>query len=210
MKPINIMKPIDIFLSDQVFKLQENPEYQKIMDRYSSLDDNEQISMKFFMMAIVTLLPVVIIGSFYFMNSSKKQELAVKSEIILLANSIIEKDNGIKRVANKVFGREVSSESQFKTQISTTISRAGIDIEKVKISGIELEEISTGINQLTANIKFNGFSSANLYSFLRNLNINKKIKIEEIDIKKNTTSNLLDGVLAIFYYSKISDSDRNE
>jgi hypothetical protein len=200
------MKSLDLFLLDQIDKIKETPGYQKMLDAFSSSEENTQFIIKYVLMILTTVIPLSICLIVYLYSSSLRSDLAVKESIIKSSANIIANTQEVQKISRTVFGQNLDSQNQLKSKISNTLSSSGIDSSKVSISNFNLEE-GDSLNEMTAGLKFNSFSSENFYGFINNLVLRDKIKIDEIDVKKNKATNLLDGILSISYHSKVSSDN---
>lgn len=203
MKNINIMKPIDDYLVLQIEKLKEHSQYQRLIDNFSTLEENEQSVIKGIMMISLIIVPLLVIIIFYSITSSLKSELAVKESILQSSKNIISLTNDVKRDEMKALSPHAENESRFKSDISRALSRSGIDNSRMQINNIVFNEQGGNINEVQADIIFKGLSSANMYDFFNDLLIRKKVRLDEIQIKKDVNTHLLDGTASLFYYSKI-------
>lgn len=207
MKSLNIMKPIDNSVLELMDKLKDTEQFQKLQNSYSSLEEKEQSYVQAALVSIIIILPLLFLFIFYTFISSKKSDLKMKENIITNANAIIKQDSLLRRESRKALGRNFGGQGNFKSNLTSAISRAGIDTSKLKVLNMDAEELSGGIEKLSADLKFNSFSSENFFAFTRTLGISKKIKIDEIQMHKNKQSNLLDGTFKVFYFSKIPMED---
>lgn len=206
MKPINIMKSLDLFLIAQVDKLTESQSYQKIADQFSSTEENVQLIVRYILMSLTIILPLLLALFLFIFTSSLNSDLKIKEEVIHTASQIISQTQDIQTVSRKVFGSPLETQSQLQNVISTTLANGGIDASKVLISNFSNMN-QDSVVEVSADLKFNSFSSENFYTFINNLILKSKIKITQIEVKKNKATNLIDGILSISYYSKPVQED---
>lgn len=206
MKNLNFMRSIDELLLSQLEKFKETAQYQKVLDQYNLLEEWEQSIANAVLMAVTILLPLIFILIFYSFFSSVKNDVTIKEQIVTTASSIIAESSQVRSKSNQVFGQEIPTENILKNRISSSLSSAGIDSAKVKVSNFDLTE-NAGINELNAQIQFNGFSSVNIYAFIKSLLVTGKYKVREVLVEKNINTNLLDGKFDLSYYSKVVIND---
>lgn len=202
MRKLSIMKPVDRFLIENIDKLVETPEYQKMLDTYNSWEDKVQSAFKGLLLFIIVLIPLTIIMIFWMMNSSAKNRLATAEQIIETGNSIISTSSQVRSISSRYFGKPISTKSNFERELAGSLPSQGIDSSKILIGDFDLNDVE-GVNELSAELKFSELSSQNLFGLLNILTIRQKMKIDEINIKKNTTSNLLEGTLSVLHFSPI-------
>lgn len=208
MKKLLIMKKIDTFIFEKIEQFQTTNEYQKISEGYSSLEESAQEAIKVILMILTILLPLSFILIFSSLNGKASKELSQKEEIIDLANELIKKQSLITLEERKILASKyVDSESALKNDISSSISMIGIDSSKVQISNFDTEELDGLITKVKADLSFKGFSNQELFSMTNSLVAKLKIKVDEININKKESSNSLEGVMTIIYYSKDNTTD---
>jgi hypothetical protein len=200
------MKSLDLFLLDQIDKMKESTSYQKMLDTFSSSEESIQFIIKYVLMILTVIIPLSLGFFIYLYSSSLRSDLTVKEDIIKSSSKIIAQTQDVQKMSRTIFGQNLSSQNQLQSKISNTLSSSGIDSSKVLISNFNLDE-GDSLNEMTADLKFNSFSSENFYGFINNLVLINKIRIDEIDVNKNKGTNLLDGTLSISYHSKVDSED---
>ena len=203
MKSIHIMKPIDKLVLQGVDKLSATNEYQRFMEIYNSWEDNLQSLFKAGMVFILFLIPSLVIMLFYFLHSSAKTDYSIALQIIQTAQNINSKSSQVERESRNYLGQNpITTKSIFERELSSTLPSRGVDTTKIQVGNFSINEIN-GMNETSGELKFRGLSSDNLFGFLNVLSLRLKMKIDEINIKKNTQTNLLEGTLSVLHYSKI-------
>lgn len=195
------MKSIDEALLVQVEKLKDAPLFQKIIEKYNSLEELEHIIANAILMFVTVLIPVIFTLIFYIFFNTQKNELILNESIINSASKIISQSMELKKQKQKTFGREITTQSGLKSMISGVLSSAGIDTAKVTIDNFEIFE-TAGINEINATIQFKELSSNNVFALLQNLILTKKFKAKNINIEKNLKISLLSGSIDVIYFSK--------
>lgn len=206
MSKLSVMKPIDNIVTTNVEKLKESSEYQKFLDSYNSWEDKIQNGFKAGLLFLVVLIPLIIIGFFTFLNYSAKKDLSLVEDIIKTGNNILATSTGAKSQARQYFGRSLTTKSDFEREISNALPNQGIDATKILIGDFSSEEVD-GVNEIRAQLKFNGISSQNLFGLFKAVAVIKKIKIDQINLKKNDQTNLLEGTLSVIHFSTILDEE---
>jgi hypothetical protein len=203
-----VMKSIDVFLFKQVDNLMQTSEFLKVSESYSSLEEKAQEATKIILMILTLSIPVIIVLTFYSINNSKAQELAIKDELIKTANTLIQESSLIASEERQLLSTQfIGSESALKSLINSSLSLISIDSQKVQVSGYNIEELDGLITKVRADLSFKGLTSEGLFALLDSLNSKFRMKMEDITIRKNEISNSLDGVIAIDYYSKDNTVD---
>lgn len=206
MKPLNIMKAIDSAIFSKIDELEGSIQYQKVADSYSTLEEREQDLIKGFMGILLIIIPLIIIYVFSSINDNALEELQLKKEMISFANEIIDKKQKVKIEAGKVLGQQmIDSQSQIEQKIIGHMNRIGVDTSKLQVKNFEANDLSGNILEAKIDVKFDQLTNDQIFSAISFLVDQDKMKIDNLNIKKNTTSNMLDGVFTVLYYSKISE-----
>lgn len=203
MKKIEIMKPLDEFIADKVDGLNSIPEFQKLSEAYSNLEESMQEIIKTVLMIATILIPLSIIFIFSSLNSGSREELNLKEEIINTANDLIQSQALVNLEERKILStRFIDAQNLLKDQITNALAALSIDSAKVQINNFDSEEQDGLITKIKADLAFRGFSDQQVFAMTESLVSKQKIRIDEINISKKESSNSLDGVLTIHYYSK--------
>lgn len=207
MSKFNIMKNIDLFVFNNVEKVTKIPEYQKFVDFYSSWEEDLQTFLKLFLVTAAIGFPLFIAFIFYMINSSAKNELKTYENIITTASTIVSKSSSAQMQAIKFFGKNpLSTRTAFENELKNSLSAVGIDTAKISTANFDNKEDS-GVNEVSAEIKFRELSAANFFSLLNTLTIKSKMKVDEINISKNKQTNLLEGTTKLLYFSQLQLDD---
>lgn len=203
MKKIEIMKPVDEWVMTKLDEASNHPEIQKVLDQYANLDEKIQDIVKNALVAIIVIVPIIFILVLWSFNSSLKEELAIKKETLGIAKEIIAKQARLGILKRKYFNTmAVKSQSELQSKISSALSQAQIDSSKINLGGYQENLEGADIVESRVDLKFSKFSNQELFNLLAGLNMRLKIKVEEVSIKKNTSDNLLQGILHIIYYGE--------
>jgi len=206
MSSFQIMKVIDESISQNVQKLKVYEPISDFLETYNNWEESVQEIFKAICLTIVLFIPSFFILIFLIFNSSTQDKLDTKEEIIQIAAKISNQKSMINQISSNHLGSPINSQAMLETQIKNGLPALGIDANRISISNFESKE-DENLNKMSADIRFNQLSSQNLFGLLRIVTISKKMRIEEIDIKKNKQSNLLEGLITIFHYSKLTSSD---
>lgn len=206
MKSIEIMKKIDDLLFQNMEKLRLYDQFVDFTETYSNWEEKSQEMFKAGLLAVIVFIPTIIIFIFFMMNSSAHSNLETKEEILKIASKISSQKTVIIKLNSKYLSSPITSQSMLETQIKNGLPGMNIDTSKITVSNFESTE-NDGLNKASADIRFKELSSQNLFGFLRIITISKKMRIEEVDIKKNKQTNLLEGLITVFHYSKLSSAD---
>ena len=208
MKQVQIMKKLDTLLFSKLDELKSSVQYQKISDQYSVLDENVQDLIKGLLFLVIFLIPFTVFGIFHLSNSSARQAVETKEELIILAQKLVSRQSAITREERQLMSAQfIDSQSQLKNKITTTLSNNGIDVSNIDLTGFDTEELEGLITKASANLNFTSMSSRDFFKMLNVLVSREKIKFEQINVKKSQSTGLLNGSLLIQYFSKDISED---
>ena len=203
MAKIEIFQKVDAFVFQKIDELQNHPEYQKVADAYSNLEENVQELIKAALMILLTIIPLIIFLIFLSSNSSLKQDFAVKEEIIQVANELIQKKAIMTSEERKILGSSyINGEGALKNKITSLLSMSSIDTSKIKINNFDSQELDGFITKVKSDIGFRDLSSQDIFAIFNSITARGKMRVDEVSIRKSSNDNLLDGMLTVLYYSK--------
>ncbi len=206
MSKFSIMKPIDNMVANNVEKFKETAEYQKFLDTYNAWEDKIQNIFKGALLALIIFIPLLLILVFTLFNFSARNDLHLSEEIISTGNAIIATSVSAKAKARQYFGRSITTKSDFEREISNALPGQGIDASKILIGEFSSDEVD-GVNEIRAELKFTGISSKNLFGLFNAIGIRKKMKVDQVNLKKNKQTNLLEGTLSVIQFSPIVEEE---
>ncbi len=208
MKNINIIKSIDLFIFKQIDSITQTAEYQKVSDAYSGLEERAQEAVKVILMIITLVFPILFLFIFWSINSAKKEEIEIKDKLINTANALIQKQSILRTEERRILSMKfIDSQNSLKNTITSSLSSAAIDGAKIQISDFQSDDLDGLITKVSAKLSFKGLTSSDLISLFSSLGAKLRIKMDEITIKKNETTNNLDGLIDIHYFSKDNSAE---
>jgi hypothetical protein len=205
---IEILKPLDNFIDAQIEQLQEKPQFQEMLDGFSNLDDNIQKAIRVAISIIVVLIPFIILFLFSSMNSSLQDKLKEKEGLLLMAQKIISQQANINSVKNQYTGRSfVENQNQMSDLLSGTIGAAGVSSNNIKINNFSLIENDSPIAEARFELNFSALSNKQFFGMIRVISTTTNMRFSDISIQKNSSTNLLDGIMTTHYYSEMSGQE---
>lgn len=203
-----LFKIIDEAIFEKLDYLQNHPRYIRMTDAYSNLEENIQDLIKAALMLIVTIVPILISMIFISSNSSLKEKLIAKEQIMDVANELIQKRSLVTSQGRKILGPTyVDSEGSLKNKISSLLSMSSIEMSKVNINNFDSEELDGYITKVKADVGFKDLSSQDIFAAFNSLTARGKMRIDEVSIRKSESDNLLDGMMTLIYYSKDNSTE---
>jgi hypothetical protein len=208
---MKVFSKIDDQIFQQLEKLKTQENYIKVENAFSELDDEMQRYVRYGIAAILFILPILFITIFSMNNSSAKAELAEKISIIETANSIIARDTSIKRAERQYLGPgPISTQGAFEQRLIQSINSSGSETENIKILSFEKSELSGNIVQFTSEIEFKEQTNKQLFTLIATLKTRLKLKLDSLNIKRDGSAELLNGIMTVAYYWKSTVNEDEE
>lgn len=198
---IKIMQPLDELIFENIEKLKSNDKYQEFSENFNNLDEKAQLVGKGLMLAAVFFIPLLILLIFSSLNSSLENDLQAKEDILKTAQKILTQKGEIRSLSMKHLGQPITTQQRMETKIKSRIGTLSIEPTKIQVRDFDSFE-EDGLNKASAKVTFKDLSNLNLYSFLKLITITNKMRVEEVEIKKNKQSNLLEGHLKVLHFSQ--------
>jgi hypothetical protein len=203
-KGLQILKKLDSALFVKLDQLQTKSEYNRFIEFYSNLDDNQQVIAKWSLLIFSFSLPLLIVFIFWIGNSSLHSDYEARLELIDTMQEIIAQNSEVGGItAMLASANAINSESELQTRMSQVLTRGGIDLNKIKVSNFSLENVSDGLTRSEADVKFENISTDQLVSLFTFLIQTEKFKISSVEISRNAQTNFLDGVFHAIHYGQV-------
>lgn len=201
---IPLFKKLDREVFNKIDKFKQTTNYNSLQDFYNGLEEDQQKLFKASGIVLIFALPLLLLGFLNWQNNSLRAELTEKVSILNKANEIL----GLKRSLQVsgpglISDSPIDGESMMTSKISNMLSSAGIDLSKIKVSNYAGAPLSDSIMRSEADFAFAGISTDELMNIFTAMMQREKFKIESVDIKRNSSSNLLEGQFHAIHFSNI-------
>ncbi len=201
----SIFKKIDSALFKQIDRLKELPAFLKFQEQILHIDEEVRNIVGNILTVFFIIVPIILIIVFYSSNRTLNQEIDKKKHIVETSNSILAKQNSIKRSARFIFSTNpVNNLADFNEQIGMAAASSGADAAKINISNIKTKTPTANISSAEADLRFSDFTTDDLANFINALVIGKRIKISFVNITKSNKTGFLKGTMHILHYSKLA------
>lgn len=200
------MKNVDDFIFENVDKIKSHDTYQEYSEIFNNLEEKPQMIAKIFMVFTIFFIPGLFLFIFSSLNGSIEASIEAKSEILKTAEKITSQKRQIINLSRTHLGNMISNKNMLETKLKSNLGSLNIEPTKIQITNFDSFE-EDGLNKTSAEIKFKELSNLNLFSFLKLVSVRTKMRIEEIEIKKNKQSDLLEGFIKALHFSKAIDED---
>ena len=204
MSRFQILKPIDLWVSHKVDELMAKPEFQKIIDDFSALDEEIQESIKIGLVVLLFLVPFTFTMILWSSNASLREDIQLKKELIAKAKGYITQSSLISSQKSQYLDRApLETESMTKQKIDGLAGLAGIDPSGLTLENFQATPEDDELMVTNFSLIFKGLDQNQLFSFIQKLSIENKFKLSAVKIKKNKQNQNLEGELVLDHYSII-------
>jgi hypothetical protein len=208
---MKLLKKLDEFIFSKLDTLKTSEQYNKVEAAYSELDDDYQMIARYGIIAVLFLVPLIILMILTFSNSSLREEIAQKEELIKTGNEIIARDGLIRRAERLHLGQgPISTQATFETRLSQLAGSAGSETENLSVIKFEKIDQAGNIVQALIDVQFKQQTNKQVFSLVSTMKSMLKGKIDSLTIKKNKENELLDGIIRLAYYWKSDFSEEGE
>jgi len=90
------------------------------------------------------------------------------------------------------------------SRLSGILSSIGIELSKIQIKDFNSLSVSSDVYKSEANVGFNNLSTDELMNIITAMIQKEKFKISEIDVTRNSSTNLLQGQFHAIHMSQAS------
>jgi len=200
-----LFKKIDHAIFDNIDKFKKTPNYTNLLDIYNGLEEDQQKALKGGIIFFIFLLPTFLLALVVWQNSSLKDERELRKQIISKANQIIGQKQSLDQVRFNILSpNPIDSDSMMTSRLSGILSSIGIELSKIQIKEFNSLSVSTDIYKSEANVGFNNLSTDELMNIITAMIQREKFKISELDVTRNSSTNLLQGQFHAIHMSQAS------
>jgi hypothetical protein len=197
---IPLLKKIDLAIFEYIDKFKLTPSYNNIQDFYNGLDEEQQKFFKAFVLLMIFFIPSLILGLVIWQNNKLKKDLITRIGIVSNANEIIAQKKNLTTVSPSILSENpIEGNEMMLNRISNILSTSGMDLSKIQINDYSDEIISKRIMKSEANFKFINVSTDELINIFTSMTQREKFKIQNVEITRDATTNLLNGEFHAFH-----------
>jgi hypothetical protein len=197
-----ILKKIDQAIFARIDKFKQTTNYNPIQDFYNGLEEEQQKIFKGLIILAIFLIPLTGLGLVWLQNVNFKQDLATRISIISKANEIIGQSQGLQEITPQVFSSNpIDSASMMTSRLSSLLSSATVDLSKIQVNNFESVTISSHVVKAEADFAFNNVTTDELVNVFTTMISREKFRVSEVEIKRNSDTNMLQGKFHALHYS---------
>jgi hypothetical protein len=199
----DIYKKVDLFMFNKLDEFKQSPGYSRVQETIGKIDDEFIDIAKVAGTIVFILVPFIFAFIMMLNNSSMKDDISYRKEFITLANEIIANQKQIGSASRLIISQNtLDSSGGFSSRLSSILAGVGVDIEKIQVSNFESEQIAGTIDRSEGDFKFNALTTEELSQLFIALISKEKMKISNINIRKNIKTNLLNGTFRAVHFGK--------
>lgn len=199
-----IFKRLDLALFRQIDNFRATPNHAKLAEQYAGLEEHEQNILKAAALTVLFIIPLMGLGIFWWINSSKRADLVLRTQAVDRMQEIIAYNGAALDLTARVAAPQaIPDEPSLTSRLSNTLAASGLDLAKVRVSNFSSNSVSPQLSRSEADFAFNGLSTEQLVGLFTSLISSERFRIESVSIKRNTTSNLLEGQFHGVHFGQI-------
>ena len=210
-KKIPLFQKLDQIIFEKIDKFKLTPNYNIIQDFYNGLEEDQQKLFKGIIILLIFLVPLSFIGLFWWQNNSLKEGLALRTTIISKANQVIGQNQALAELTPRVFSSNpIDGQSMMTSRLSNILSSSGVDLSKIQVANFQSNKISNSVLKAEADFSFNNLSTDELMNIFMAMISREKFRISELNIKRNSDTNMLTGKFHGIHFSHFSSQGEGE
>ncbi|MBC7714487.1 MAG: hypothetical protein H7177_14170 [Rhizobacter sp.] len=191
---------IDEFIFQKLDLLKNEGVFQKFTDVISGLDEDQQKVVAQVTTFTFILIPFIFVAVLWWGNSSTKQAIASKKQIIEQIALFDGNKNALNNVsANYLAPAAIASQNEMDNKLRNILSTNSIDQNKVHITNFHQTSTSSSVGKIEADITFTDFGTSDFSNFMRGLMEVERFKVLKVDLIKNKENSLLKGSITLMH-----------
>jgi hypothetical protein len=204
-------KKIDHSLFERIDKFKQTSNYTPLQDFYNGLEEEQQSVFKVIIIATIFIVPLGLLGFFFWQNNLLKDDLEMRVNIVSKASEIIGQHQGLKDITPRVFSTgPIENQSMLTSRLSNIVSAMGVDLAKIQVRDFSSEPISNNVMRTEADFSFTNFSTDELMNLFTAMIQREKFRISAVEIKRNADNNMLQGQFHAIHFSTMTSAGDEE
>lgn len=205
-----LLKQADIFVFKKIDEFRATPSYSKMLEAYTSLEENEQKIAKAVLLLATALLPLLLLSVMWLTNFSAKSDLEARTQLVERMQEILAQNSAAGNlVATVAAPTAILDQGMLTGQLSNMASSSGLDASKIRVSNFESSNVSPVLVRAEADLKFDGISTAQLMTLFTNMLGQQRFRISAVEIIRNKSTNLLDGTFHAIHFGQNIQPEEN-
>ena len=203
-----MLKKIFRYLDDKTFlgadQVKVSSSYQQALSPIDSLPTEVQAYVNRGISLLIPAIPILIFLALLVNNVLMRSDLSIKKELLQLIRDVKVQKAEVHSYERALMSpTQIANKDDFSKRIQGLAVKSQINASLVQT--INYEQRQTGeLNQSLVKISFESLSTVQLTTFLDQILIKEKVKIENISIEKSL--GLLKGTVDIIHFSKMNSA----
>lgn len=204
-KSKNIFIKVDEFIFQKIDQLKTDGSFQKVNEVLNGLEEDQQKLFAQLLTFTFLVIPFLFVMILWWGNHKAKMNIEIKNQILeQIATLNGNKDALINVSSTYVSPTPIMGQEDLDNKIRNLMSSASIDQSKVHVVNFNQVSSSSTISKIEAVLNFQNFGTTDFSNFMRALVEQEKFKVMQINLTKNSTSNLLQGDVTLMHLGKSS------
>jgi hypothetical protein len=201
----SLLKKIDHTLFNAVDELKNKPEFSQFSESVTRIDDEIRDIAKLSATAVFLFLPFLLVVFLWMHNIGIQNDIEIRKDFIKIANEIKSTKNQIGESSRKIISSNpIEGGGGLLMRLSNNLTSVGVDVDKIQISDMSQEDIDGNLQRSEGDFKFTAITTEELSKTLSYLITREKMKISSIKVKKNKSSNLINGSFRVVHFSRVT------
>jgi len=198
-----IFKKIDRFLFNQVDTIKTHPEYLKVMEKLSGLDDQVKVIINQAISFILIFFPLIITLFIFIQNQKLKSHKEIKFDILSLSQYIIEQNRELDRSAGALATTSrASDQTSFTASFNNSLQAAGVNSSSFKIQSFNIIKTGLKVQKTQGEVSFTKVDLQTLTEAMKTLEKTLKARFEDFEATRSTDGSDLSGKFSLIVLGK--------
>ena len=199
----NLFKKIDKFLFNQMDTVKTHPEYLKVMEKLSSLDDQLKVIINQSISFFIIFAPVILVLVLFFQNSSLKAHKEAKFDILSLSRYIIDQNQELERANSQLSTiSAIGDQDAFNASFQSALRTEGVDASKFKVDDFEVLKTGSRIQKIESFVSFTNINLRTFTDTLKALEKRLKARFKEFEVTRSKKGDTLSGNFSLLVVGK--------
>lgn len=208
---IPLFKKADKAVFDRIDKFKLTPGYNNIQDFYNGLEEEQQKVFKAGVILSLFLVPTILLGLIAWQNNTLKKDLEIRTSLISKSNEIIGQKQSLRDVSPSIVSDSpIDGESMMTSRLSNLLSSVSVDLSKIQVKDYSGALTSGSIMRAEADFQFTNLSTDEIMNVFTAMIQREKFRIQSVEIKRNSDTNLLQGVFHAVHFGNAQTTEGEE
>jgi hypothetical protein len=200
-----LLKQVDQWVFRKLDSFRSTPAHGRLAEQYSSLEEHEQTLVKGAVLGGLLLVPLLILGALWWHNAGVRGEINLRAQAVERMQSILAQNGQASSLTSAVAAPQTFVDtSDLTSRLTGALAGSGLDAAKVRVNNFTTDSVSPQLARVEADFGFTGLNTAQLVGLFTNLITRERFRVSTLNIKRNPSSNMLDGDFHGVHFGQIS------